>query len=90
MLSEENPIRRDLIAVLLIVAVLVATMGMVCHHHRGGSTDQCVLCHLVIAPVTPAVNLCGLASAPADYILNFERLFPHYTSNRTTPRAPPV
>ena len=84
-------IRRILVPVVLIIAVLATTMGMVWHHHDGrSSSDQCALCHLVIAPATAASGVCGLASASASYVLKSKHIIPRFANDQTAPRAPPV
>lgn len=86
-----NRIWRVLVPVVLIVAVLATTMGMVCHHHRDRySADQCTLCHLVIAPTISNAGVCELAPASADYVVQSEFLISHYVPDQVPSRAPPA
>jgi hypothetical protein len=86
-----NPIWRVFILVVLIVAVLAATMGMVWHcHHDRYSADQCTLCHLVIAPALDCPNVCQLAVAPAEYVVQSEFFIARYVVNQLPSRAPPA
>jgi len=91
-LSALNRIRRVLVPVVLIAAVLATTTGMVWHQHHGStSADHCMLCHLALAPGAPAAPaLCEAASVPAVYLLKAKRLILRQTADQTAPRAPPV
>jgi hypothetical protein len=86
-----NRIWRVLVPVVLIVAVLATTMGMVCHHHHDRySADQCTLCHLVIAPTVANADVCELAPAIADYAVQSEFLISHCVADQIPSRAPPA
>lgn len=91
LMSHWNRIWRVLVPVVLIVAVLATTMGMVCHHHRDNySADQCTLCHLVIAPTVTNMGVCELAPASADYAAQSEFRVSHCVTDQIPSRAPPA
>lgn len=82
---------RVTVLVVLILAILATTTGMVWHHHDNrSSADQCILCHLVIAPAAIATSVCGVATAPAEYALKSKSYIPSYCADQASPRAPPV
>lgn len=86
-----NRIWRVFVPVLLIVAVLATTMGMVCHHHHDRySADQCTLCHLVIAPTAADSGVSVLALAPAHFGVQTECLVSLFVADQISSRAPPV
>ena len=90
-MQVRNPICRTLVLVVLIVAVLATTMGMVCHcHHDRYSADQCTLCHFVIAPIVASPNVCQLAVAPAEYVVQSEFFITRYIASQVPSRAPPA
>jgi hypothetical protein len=90
-MSNCNRIWRALVLVLLVVAVLATTMGMVCHcHHDNYSADQCTLCHLVIAPVVAAPEVCQLAAVAADYVTPSESFISRWAFQQIPSRAPPA
>ena len=86
-----NRIWRVVVPVVLIVAVLATTMGMVCHfHHDRGSADQCTLCHLVIAPTAANAQMCELAPAAATCALQSDVLMSRCAPDQIPSRAPPA
>ncbi|HET7103080.1 MAG TPA: hypothetical protein VFI20_03240 [Terracidiphilus sp.] len=50
-----------MVPLVLIAAVLVMTVGAVCHTHTNCSPGTCPFCHLVIAP--------SMAANPADVMI---------------------
>lgn len=90
LMSDRNRIWRALVLVVLIVAVLVTTMGMVWHyHHDRSAADQCTLCHLVIAPTVTVAGVCQLAFASAEYVVQSEFFISRWVIGQIPSRAPP-
>jgi len=86
-----NRIWRVLVPLVLIVAILATTMGMVCHHHHDRySADQCTLCHLVIAPTVAQTGACDLAWVSADYVVQRLSFISSCVANQIPSRAPPA
>jgi hypothetical protein len=81
---------RFFVPVLLIVLLLAATMGMVCHHHDHRSADGCMLCHLAIAPGAPGSKACELRTELAEYSIHEEAFVSRCAADEKPPRAPPV
>lgn len=89
-MSDWNRIWRALVLVLLIVAILATTTGMVWHsHHDRCSADQCTLCHFVIAPIVASAGVCQLASASAEYVVQSEFFISRWVISQIPSRAPP-
>lgn len=83
--------RRALVLIVVVVALLATTMGMVCHcHHDRYSADQCTLCHLVIAPTAAAPEVCQLATASAEYVVQSESYISRWVIQQIPSRAPPA
>lgn len=90
-MSDWNRIWRAFVTTLLIAAVVATTVGMVCHfHHDRYSTDQCTLCHLVIAPTTVNADACELAPAPAGQAVLSEFFTSRCVADQIPSRAPPA
>ena len=90
-MSDWNRIRRVVVPVVLIAAVLATTMGMACHfHHDRYSADQCTLCHLVIAPTAANANICELAPVSADCPVQSDFLISGSVPDQIPSRAPPA
>jgi hypothetical protein len=81
---------RVIVSVLLIVLVLAATMGMVCHHHDRCPAGNCTLCHMIIAPPVIAVGAIGLIPATAERAARENGSVSQCPVNEKPPRAPPV
>lgn len=90
-MSHWNRIWRVLVPVVLIVALLATTMGMVCHHHHDRySADQCTLCHLVIAPTVPDAGVCDLTLASAECAVQSVLFVSRSVADQIPSRAPPA
>lgn len=90
-MRDWNRIWRVVVPVLLVLAILATTMGMVCHdHHDRYSADQCTLCHLVIAPTVANAGVCELVSAPAPYVVQSESYISRGVPHHIPSRAPPA
>ena len=90
-MSDWNRIWRVVVPVVLIVAVLATTVGMVCHHHHDrSSADQCTLCHLVIAPTVADPGVGELTPVSPDYVVQSEFLISRCAPDQIPSRAPPA
>jgi hypothetical protein len=90
-MTDWKSIWRVVVPVVLIVAVLAVTMGMVCHHHHDRySADQCTLCHLVIKPTVANTGVCEFAWTPADHAVPSEFFIPRSVADQIPSRAPPA
>jgi len=76
--------------VVLIAFLMATTMGMVWHHHAGGTADGCTLCHLAIAPAPLEADICGLLPTAMDFAALNECLVSRCVAGEKPPRAPPV
>jgi len=52
----QKPIRRIVVLIVLLMAILGMTFGIACHHHDDCSAGACTLCHLVIVPMAAGVH----------------------------------
>lgn len=90
-MSNWDRIWRALVPVVLIVAILATTMGMLCHHHHDRySADQCTLCHLVIAPTVANTDVEEPAPASADYAVQSMFFTARSVVGQIPSRAPPA
>jgi hypothetical protein len=76
--------------VVLIAFLLATTMGMVWHHHAGGTADGCTLCHLAFAPGPPDAGTYGLLPVAMGFTFLNECLVSRCVADEKPPRAPPA
>jgi hypothetical protein len=81
---------RVVVPIVLIAAVLVMTVGVVCHTHTDCSPSTCPICHLVIAPTAagaPSNVFVLIGEKPEPQIA---RLFFSFARRQIPARAPPA
>jgi hypothetical protein len=55
-MPDQKRIWRVVIPIGLLGLLLGSTLGVVWHHHANPSSDNCLLCHLVIAPSVAGIR----------------------------------
>jgi hypothetical protein len=79
-----------ILPIVLIAFLVATTMGMVWHHHAGGTADGCALCHLTFAQAPQDAGACALPLAAPDLTLLNECPVLRCVADEKPPRAPPV
>ena len=89
-MSDQKNIWRVVVPIALLVLVLIATFGVVWHHHVDSSCDTCPLCHLTITPATVGIHLCVLVPTGVGSAPHYISLITRSALRQIPARAPPV